>query len=1704
MRWMRLLLVIACVLPLGARAAELELPGLAQDSSAYAAALQKASPAGATRETRRRDEQRAIDATSRKDWAAAAAAWERRIGAGDTNADQWLALAAAELNRTPPDTRHALEAAWQAYGMLDTGPAQIPALLVMVQALHAEARPLMEYRALSAVVERAPSNENYKRMLDDARRSAGLLVDSLHTDAEADPPRACLSFTVPPSRRPDWQPQDWVSLDPPAPEAAVTREGDGVCVSGLKLGASTKIKLRAGLPGEGGIDLKQDAVVVAEMPNRQPRIVFDGRMFVLPRGQPPRLTLTTVNLSSVALELVRVSERNVVPFVRDNQLGKPLDAWSAGELTDNAGRVVWQGKADIPVWRANELARTALPLPDAISGSGPGLFALIAKPGDGTPGAAETAGAVQMILRTDLAPTVWRGSDGLTVQVRGYTDAKPRADVRLELLAHNNDILSTAMTDADGIARFPAPLLHGEGSLAPLGIHAFGADHDFAAIDLNAAAFDLSDRGVQGQPQPGPLDAFVWLDRGIYRPGETVHVMGLLRSNAGEPVDMPVHVLVRRPNGQVFFDATPSRLADAALHVPVPLSSTAAIGTWTVEIRPDPKAPPIGSAQFRVDSFVPDRMAVDLGPAPGPIVPGKPYSLPVAARFLYGAPAADLSGTAHLRLAIDPEPFPTLAGYRIGLVTETFAPDAVDLLLPDTDAAGHAALPINLAAAPDSTFAVKAAVDVEVNDPSGHAAHAEADILVRPAGRLIGIRPLFADGAVNAGAEAAFDIAAVDPDGKRVALQAKLRLVRERPDWQLVMRGRLASYETVWHDQPLETHDVGIPADKPLHFAKPFDFGRYRLEVIEADGGLAASSMRFRAGWTGEDNPDVPDRVEVSAERRVYRPGETARIHIVPPFAGEATVLVLTDRVLSVRDFSVPAGGIDVAVPVDASWGPGAYVTVHVFRAGGSDKDRPRRAIGLSWVGLDPADRTFPTTIAAPDRTAPRARTSVSVHTAPGAWVALAAVDEGILRLTKFANPDPVAHFLGRRALGIDIRDDWGRLIAPAEGTAALLRQGGGGEEGGEALPLIPQVIVSLFAPPVQAGADGVARIPLDLPDFNGQVRLMAVSWLGNRIGAAAAEVFVRDRLIAEPLLPRFLAPGDDTRLAVLLQNVELPAGEAAAMVSTDGPLTLAGPPRLIASLAPGAKSVETTMLHAEGVGLGHIHLDVTGPDGFHVGRDTFILVRPARGPVTTVAGAELVPGAAVRLDPAKDQFWPGTWHASATFGGAVRYDAAALLRALDEYGFRCLEQETSRGLPMALLPDGAVAGPERGARLAAAVQSVLDRQRYDGGFGLWSAADEAQPWLSVYATEFLLHARDAGASVPEPALADALKFLGNAADEAGDKPEDLSAQAYRLYVLALAGKPRAGAARVMAASLDRLPTPLARAQLGAALELVNDRPRAETAFSAALADPQRRDWGFDYGSALRDQLAIAFLLKRSELLPSDVKALLAKLPGRLSPDAIDTQEEAWAVAAAAALGAGTPSARIAVNGKTLAPAPLETVTLNGPVTARNLGETAVWQTLSVSGVPRVAPPAARQGMRISRQFFGLDGSPLDLDHLAQNTVFVLLLEGTAEDGQDHHALAMHGLPAGWEIAGRFNGGDVPGMSWLGKLSEPLAEPSTDDRFAAALDLSADEPTFRVAVRLRAVTPGTYALPGAELTDMYRPGVFARQAEGRITVLPAK
>ncbi|WP_426956365.1 MG2 domain-containing protein [Muricoccus radiodurans] len=1705
---MRLVLGFLALLALAAGAPahaqnSFDLPGLSRDSARFVSELQRRFPAGATPQQRAAAETRAAQAEGRRDWPAAIAAWEERLGMPDARPEMWLALGRAALARNPADPNKALLAAQQAFDLVPAGPPEIPSLAMMADALRRQERWVPLISVLEAIAERAPNDANNRTALAEARRQAGILLRRVRTEPESEPARACLTFTSPPARRTDWQPEDWVRTEPPIPGLAVTREEDEICLAGIPWGRNTRVVLRAGMPGEAGIGLRQDLPILVSMPDRQARIGFDSSAFILPRGGPARVAVATMNVPELELRLVRVTERNLLPLNRNTRLGDTLSGYEADEMAETWGRVVWQGKAEIPRFQRNQPMRTVLPLPDALTSSGPGLYALLARPTDpenrGSAGSAAIA-----IMATDIGLTAWRGQEGLAVQARSLGTARPKAGVRVALMARNNDVLAEADTGPDGVVRFPTALMRGEGPMAPVALHGQEGD-DLVALDLETASFDLSDRGVTGRDYPGPVDAFLWLDRGIYRPGETVNVALLPRDPAGRPVDLPIRLRLRRPNGQIAGEAVPTRGPEGAIHWPVTLSSGAPVGGWTVEALTDPNRPPIARITFQVDAFVPERLEVKAGPAPGPLVAGTPLEVPIETRFLYGAPGAGLSGNAEMRISPDPEPFEAWRGWRFGLADEPLDGGLQSFDIPESDDQGRATLTLQLERTPDASRPLRGDVQVTMAEPGGRGSKASFAVPIRGTTPMIALRPVFRNASVDDGSEAAVEIALVSPSGEALSGNLRARLVRERPSWRFVLTSGSPRYETVWRDEPVDSADIPVAPGRPGRFARNVGFGRYRLEVTQPNG-LAIASIRFRSGWTGSDDPAVPDKVDVAADRRAYSAGESARLRITPPFAGRASVAVLTDRLVSTQEVDVPADGAEVSVPVDPAWGPGAWVAVTVFRPGETPVPggaTPRRAIGLTWVGIDPAARTLEVAIETPDLVRPRGRLEVPVRVSNAAGpvhLTLAAVDEGILRLTRFQTPDPARHFLGRRRLGLDIRDDYGRLIVPPEGEAALLRQGGDDDMDTQGVQP-PQRIVSLFSGIVSAGPDGRAVIPLDIPEFNGEIRLMAVAWAADRVGSGARSATVRDPIVAETLLPRFLAPGDEARLPILLHNLDQPAGQVVAQVQVEGPLAVDGG-RVTADLAQGARALPFATLRATGAGEGVIRLAVTGPGGYSATHESRITLRSPRPLAREVVISSIAPNGATRVAPDLTRFYAGTTSVRATWGQPVRYDPAAMMRSAVDFPFACSEQVASRIMALSAY----TAEEDRDARLNRYVVMLLDKQRYDGSLGLWSQQGEADRFVTAYGAEALLRARAAGATVPEAPLEAMLNALRQGADdESVSEPLDRAVQAYRLHVLAMAGRPLPGAARRLFEGLDSLPTPLSKAQLGAAFARMGDTQRAEAAFAAALNNPARRNWHADYGSTARDTLAVTLLLKESGLLPARLNEAVGRLPGpEFTPMNTSTQEQAWAVALASTLGRDGRPARVVLAGQPLPVAPVVTAVLTAPAEARNGGDQPLSQAVSVAGLTTQPQPAGREGMRITRRFFTPQGEPLNLDTLRQNQMFILQIEARSEDNDTHRSMIQQGLPAGWEIVGRYPEGAQAGMDFLGELTAAEAFPALDDRFAAAVTLSPGEPVARYAVRLRAVTAGRFELPGAEVRDMYRPTIFARQNSGRITVAPAQ
>jgi uncharacterized protein YfaS (alpha-2-macroglobulin family) len=1596
-----------------------------------------------------------------------------------------------------------------------------------------------------------------------ARRAGPAAVDGmafvrLRYDTDGANPKACLEFSQPLSTNSTVRIADFIRLEPAAPftvEVADTL----ACIAGLPYETDRQVTILEGLPAQDGAVTRSEEKFTLSFGDRPAFVGFAGNGTILPRNEADGIGLETVNVSKIGIEVWRVNDRILSQSrIQDGQTVEE-GSWQYYDFANagtDVGQRVYQGEIDVAAGDAkNQTVTTVFALGAAIGQIEPGAYVVKVRDiSEGAPnpedGSATPAAAFRWILYTDLAIQSFRGADGLDVVVRSLETARPVGGVTLTLVAQNNAELARVRTDHDGHARFTAPLLDGEGAARAQMVMAYGSGGDYAVMDLDRPALDLTDRNVDGRRSTGNMDAYLYTDRGVYRTGERVRLVGMIRDAAGRAIQNRQSTLVvYRPNGTELLR---QRLREArrsgGISQNIDIARGAPRGQWRAVLEVDGQETPAGEVSFSVEDFVPQRLRVTLQGEETPLLAGESRALNVDAQFLYGAPGAGLAVETEARLQVDPNPFPQAQGYTFGKVDETFAEQLIALPSTVTDAAGRANIAFRLDNPPESSLPLRARVTASVSDPGGRVVREGRNVPVRLTGLYLGVRPRFENDRIQENGTASFEVIGLNPEGQATAARGVVwTLVEEDWAYDWYLEDGQWRWRRTGRDIPVDAGTLSLAANAPaLITHERLRGGSYRLILRHEQSG-AETSYRFGAGWGGAaSDRDTPDMVTVVTPTGPVAPGRNAIVEIRPPYAGEAQIVVATDRVLETRTVRVGPDGARIRLRADENWGAGAYVLVTVMTPRDPrDLPAPRRAVGVGYVAVDTGARQLTVAFAEPlARTGSRHSLTVPVTVSnvprgETVRVAIAAVDQGILQITNFASPDPVNWYFGRRALGVDIRDDYGRLLNPNLGAPATARSGGD-SLGGEGLTSVPQRTVALFSDVVDVPRNGRVDIPIDLPDFNGELRLMAVAWSNTAVGSYSQPITVRDPVVAELSLPRFLAPGDQAQAALTIDNVDGPPGRYSVRLAGSGGAALPAEPFSF-DLRRGAQSRILAPLSASALGLSDVTLRLEGPSGFTPIERSYRI--EARAPYLPIAQAVVTaqPAGQTFTLPANtlNALLPGQGQAIVSYSNLRGIDPGPLLDSLWRYPYGCSEQLASAAVPLLYLEDvaagiGRTERPGVRRRVQDAITAILDRQGEDGAIGLWRANDRnASPWLGAYTVDFLRRAREAGYVVPAQPLEkayDAMQAIArpdtNTAVGYAFETErwpgntDTAAllrsrsAAFALYVLAKAGRADIADLRYFHdARLQGEPSPLARAQIGAALAHMGDAARARHAFEMAEAALGYRNIGDWYQTPVRDLagvLALAAEARQTDLVNRLAERLERDAP---DPDRMTTQEQAAVLLAARTLTAGNP-VNVSLNGQANAGRRIvaDAQSIAGGLAFRNDGAGELWRTVVVSGAPREAPAAAMQGFSASKAVYAFNGGPVDLNAVTQGDRLVIVVSGEPTAARTTPAVVVDLLPAGFEIETvlspedglgelRWDGTRQSGpFSFVGELTTGNVTEARDDRFVASINLTGRP--FRFAYIVRAVTPGQFAFPGVVVEDMYRPGVFGRTGTGRLRIVP--
>ncbi|MBY0420911.1 MAG: hypothetical protein K2Q06_01320, partial [Parvularculaceae bacterium] len=844
------------------------------------------------------------------------------------------------------------------------------------------------------------------------------------------------------------------------------------------------------------------------------------------------------------------------------------------------------------------------------------------------------------------------------------------------------------------------------------------------------------------------------------------------------------------------------------------------------------------STSFSVVDFVPLRLDFHIKvDEKTPMRIGETRAVGVASRFLYGAPAADLAVEGEARLRLDPNPFPDYAGYRYGAAESNFEERIIKIADSTLDAKGEAQVALAIDdVKPGVGAPLRADLVVGVVEPGGRVVRESARIPVRTDERYVGLKLASEGSGFGERDPAQIDAVVLGWDGKPQAADLEWRIVEEDYWFDWYRENGEWRWRRSFKDVLVAEGRAATAAGKPARIAQTLDPGSYRLTATDPKTG-AKTDQRFYVGWRSyESGAESPDQAALTAPAKPAAPGTSVKLVLDPPYAGEAVIAIATDRVHKVQRLKLAKKATEITIDTDPSWGAGFYVLATIVTPRDvKDRPVPRRAMGVAYVPFDMSSRTLAVAIDAPKLFRPRQKATLPVKiagTKGGEQVrlTLAAVDEGILRLTKFKSPDPKEYYYGKKALGVELRDDYGRILNANLGAPTKF---GGDQLGGEGLTVVPTKSVALFSGVVKLGPGGVAQVPVDIPDFNGELRLMAVAWSADRVGSASQPLTVRDPVPAELALPRFLAPGDRAETTLLIDNVDGAPGSYQFGARGGGPVALNANESF--TLAKGQKQQRRYALSAGEVGIAGVSLSVRGPGGFAVARSYPIQVRSAFFPTTTVTTASMAPGETYAMDAGVlAPFVKGSADVTVSFSRLRGIEPGPLLDALYRYPYGCTEQLTSSALPLLYvdtLGGEAGRGPERAVRprVQKAVNQILERQSSDGAFGLWREDDGAStPWLGAYATDFLVRAKEQGYGVPDEALERSFGALqqiakidryvsarynmtvydGPGSDDTTENLRRRSA-AYALYVLARAGRADLSDLRYFHdALIDKTPSP--------------------------------------------------------------------------------------------------------------------------------------------------------------------------------------------------------------------------------------------------------------------------------------------------------
>lgn len=1302
------------------------------------------------------------------------------------------------------------------------------------------------------------------------------------------------------------------------------------------------------------------------------------------------------------------------------------------------------------------------------------------------------------LLASDMAMIAkYAGGDKMWVAVSDIIEAKAAIKAELKVYDYQLRIIGRGRTDSEGLAEIA---LNGK----PFAIV---AEKDKSRCFLKLTddnANNLSRFDVGGVTVTKGMKAFIYGERGVWRPGDTMYLTMILHDKDNKiPDSHPAVMELYTPQGSFYSRTMCEKAVDGFYTFSIPTKADDPTGFWNAYFK-------IGGTSFhkvlRLESIKPNRLKVNLDPGCRILEAGKKSRTSVTSSWLTGLPASGLASRASMTLSRGKASFEGFSGYVFDNPLSNFHSSEVQLFDTVLDKNGKAVAEVTMPAAADAPGMMSANIVCSVLENGGDSSYGTITMPFSPFSAYVGIKAPEED-ELETDKDHVFKVAVVDKDGCRVKGH-NLSYIIYRLDWSWWWETGGEKLSSYVNSSSAKIHASGTmvsgdtDATVTLRTDYP-DWGRFLVYVRDNDSGhgsgiITTVDWPSYRGRARRSDPTALKMITLSTDKEEYRAGEIATAYI-PAAEGRALVSIENaSRVLrQIWITTSPEKETPYKFKVTGEMAPNFYIHVSSIQKYNAGNDLPIRRYGVKKVDVNSEKSRLEPEISAPESVNPQKPFRIGVREKNGRAMTytLAIVDEGLLDLTSFKTPDPWNTMYAREALGVGTWDYYDKIIG--SGTGPLLPMLGiGGDEsilaGSKRDNRFNPVVK--FIGPFTLASGKKAEHEITLPMYVGSVRVMVVAGRDGAFGNAQKRISVKSPLMILPSLPAVLGTGEKTVLPVSVFVMEKGIKDVTVTVSAEGALKIAG----ASSQNVRFESIDDKMTYFEletaGEGPAKIRVDASGNG--HKASDTInIEVRNPNPPSTTVQHRLVGRGESTEFS------WEGD-NAVLELASFPSIDFNAGFSYFKYYPYSCTEQLAAKGISLVYSMD--MLSKENAAEASTMIPEILgelySRQNADGGFAAIQGAVASDPWVSSMAGQFMKAAADKGFSVDRIVAGRWKKFqkacINNYRKSASGNLDDLD-QAYRLYTLALAGD-------ADVASMNRLKesgglNPQACDMLASAYALLGKTETAKGLNGLARTDLEY-GFGMTYNSALRDK---ALAIEAAALCDNLQEAL------RLSEDVAkvfeegyaSTQERAFATVAmcrlAARLNNGALHVKAGDREIRSASANWSDTIGGSSVSIDNLSEGPIYAgiTVTTTTAPGRKVEARSDGMTIKVSYIGADGQEADPGMLRQGTDFTATITVTNKSLHEdlEHVVLCQMIPSGWEI----RNDRMEGMTESRNAYD--YNDIRDDRNVWYFRLErGTSKTFKT--RLRAAYRGEFVLPAIVCGPMYDAKTGAGTASGKTVV----